>query len=128
MISAELKAQGCRLALNNFGTGYSSLLHLQFLPFDELKVDPSFVSSRMERRERRKIVSAVIGLGQSLGLATIAEGVESEEQAEMLLLLGCETGQGWLFGKPLPAEQVTEVTRVRSPRTPSWLITYRWWI
>jgi PAS domain S-box-containing protein len=114
-ISRELKAQGCRLALDDFGTGYSSLLHLQSLPFDELKVDRSFVGSMTERRESRKIVSAVVGLGQSLGLATIAEGVETEEQAEMLLLLGCEMGQGWLFGKPVSAEQLSDVTIARAP-------------
>ena len=114
-IASELKAQGCRLALDDFGTGYSSLLHLQSLPFDELKVDRSFVSSMTERRESRKIVSAVVGLGQSLGLETIAEGVETEEQAEMLLLLGCEMGQGWLFGRPVPAEQLSGVTSARGP-------------
>ncbi len=114
-ISRELKAQGCRLALDDFGTGYSSLLHLQALPFDELKVDRSFVGSMTERRESRKIVSAVVGLGQSLGLATIAEGVQTEEQAEMLLLLGCEMGQGWLFGKPVPAERLSDVTAMREP-------------
>jgi PAS domain S-box-containing protein len=114
-IARELKAQGCRLALDDFGTGYSSLLHLQSLPFDELKVDRSFVGSMTERRESRKIVSAVVGLGQSLGLATIAEGVETEEQAEMLLLLGCEMGQGWLFDKPVPAEQLSDVTIARAP-------------
>jgi PAS domain S-box-containing protein len=114
-ISMELKAQGCRLALDDFGTGYSSLLHLQALPFDELKVDRSFVGSMTERRESRKIVSAVVGLGQSLGLATIAEGVQTEEQAEMLLLLGCEMGQGWLFGKPVPVEQLNDVTIARTP-------------
>jgi PAS domain S-box-containing protein len=114
-IARELKAQGCRLALDDFGTGYSSLLHLQSLPFDELKVDRSFVSSMTERRESRKIVSAVIGLGQSLDLETIAEGVETQEQAEMLLALGCEMGQGWLFGKPAPAEQLGEITRAQAP-------------
>ncbi|WP_161557147.1 sensor domain-containing phosphodiesterase [Acidisarcina polymorpha] len=112
-ISRELRAQGCRLALDDFGTGYSSLLHLQSLPFDELKVDRSFVGSMTERRESRKIVSAVVGLGQSLGLETIAEGVETQEQAEMLLALGCEMGQGWLFGRPVPAEQLSDVTIAR---------------
>ncbi|WP_348268070.1 EAL domain-containing protein [Edaphobacter paludis] len=114
-ISAELKALGCRLALDDFGTGYSSLLHLQSLPFDELKVDRSFVSSMAERRQSRKIVSAVVGLGQSLGLTTVAEGVETEEQAEMLLLLGCEMGQGWLFGKPVPAERLSEAITMHPP-------------
>jgi EAL domain-containing protein (putative c-di-GMP-specific phosphodiesterase class I) len=114
-ISKELKAQGCRLALNDFGTGYSSLLHLQSLPFDELKVDRSFVGSMTERRESRKIVSAVVDPGQSLGLETIAEGVETLEQAEMLLLLGCELGQGRLFGRPVPAEQLSDATSARAP-------------
>jgi len=114
-IARELKAHGCRLALDDFGTGYSSLLHLQSLPFDELKVDRSFVGSMKERRQSRKIVSAVVGLGQSLGLETIAEGVETEEQAEMLLLLGCEMGQGWLFGRPVPAEQLRDAASARAP-------------
>ena len=114
-ISAELKQLGCRLAFDDFGTGYSSLLHLQSLPFDELKVDRSFVSSMAERRQSRKIVSAVVGLGQSLGLSTVAEGVETEEQAQMLLLLGCEMGQGWLFGKPVSSERLKEATSDRAP-------------
>ena len=114
-IARELKSLGCRLALDDFGTGYSSLLHLQSLPFDELKVDRSFVESMTERRESRKIVAAVIGLGQSLGLGTIAEGVENEQQAEMLHLLGCEMGQGWLFGKPVSAEMLSSATSARAP-------------
>ncbi|MEG9436524.1 EAL domain-containing protein [Edaphobacter sp. HDX4] len=118
-ISAELKAEGCRLALDDFGTGYSSLLHLQSLPFDGLKVDRSFVGSMTERRESRKIVSAVVGLGQSLGMKTIAEGVETEQRAEMLLSLGCEMAQGWLFGRPVPAEKLSEVTAAQPPRSPS---------
>ena len=108
-ISNELKALGCKIGLDDFGTGYSSLLHLQSLPFDELKVDCSFVGSMTQRRESRKIVAAVVGLGQSLGLTTVAEGIETREQAEMLLWLGCELGQGWLFGRPTPAEDLPAV-------------------
>ena len=110
-IAKELKAMGCKISLDDFGTGYSSLFHLQSLPFDELKVDRSFVGSMSLKRESRKIVGAVVGLGQSLGLKTVAEGIETEDQAEMLLWLGCELGQGWLFGKPVPAEQLAEVIR-----------------
>jgi len=109
VIAKALKAMGARLALDDFGTGYSSLTHLQSLPFDELKVDRSFVGSMTEQRESRKIVGAVVGLGQSLGLATVAEGVETVEQAEMLRWQGCELGQGWLFGRPVPAEELAEV-------------------
>ena len=105
-IAIKLKELGCRIGLDDFGTGYSSLRHLQALPFDELKVDRSFVSSMGQRRESRKIVSAVLGLGQSLGLTTVGEGIESKEQAEMLLWMGCDVGQGWLFGKPVPAEEL----------------------
>ena len=113
-IAHELKEMGCGLALDDFGTGYSSLLHLQSLPFDELKVDRSFVSSMTEQRDSRKIVAAVIGLGQSLGMITVAEGVETEEQAEMLLWLGTELGQGYLFGKPVPVEDLEAI--VSAPR------------
>ena len=118
-IAQELKAMGARLALDDFGTGYSSLSHLQSLPFDELKVDRSFVSSMTEKRESRKIVAAVVGLGQSLGMTTVAEGVESPEQAEMLRWLGCELGQGWLFGRPVPASELAGVVEAMNGRAPS---------
>jgi diguanylate cyclase (GGDEF)-like protein/PAS domain S-box-containing protein len=107
-IVGDLKQMGCRLALDDFGTGYSSLHHLQSLPFDELKVDRSFVSSMTEKRDSRKIVAAVVGLGQSLGLTTVAEGIETQEQAEMMLWLGCELGQGYFYGRPMPAEDLGE--------------------
>lgn len=111
-----LKSMGVRLALDDFGTGYSNLLHLQSLNFDELKVDRSFVGTMTEQRDSRKIVAAVVGLGQSLGLTTVAEGVETAEQAEMLRWLGCEQGQGWLYGKPVPADQLGEVVeRIGKP-------------
>lgn len=102
-IAARLKEMGLRLSLDDFGTGYSSLLHLQALPFDTIKVDKSFVQCMVQRRESLKIVSAVVSLGLSLGLTTVAEGVELETQAAILRRLGCELGQGWLFGHPMPA-------------------------
>jgi PAS domain S-box-containing protein len=107
--ACELKAMGCRLALDDFGTGYSSLGHLQALPFDEVKIDRSFVMNMTNTRESRKIVAAIIGLGLSLGLITLAEGVETEEQAEMLLCLGCQLGQGWLYGRPAPANAIPDM-------------------
>lgn len=113
-IANDLKAMGCRLALDDFGTGYSSLRHLQALPFDELKVDRSFVSSMTDKRESRKIVAAIVGLGHSLGLNTVAEGVETEEQAGMLLRLGCTMGQGWLYGRPMTADRIPEVVTAAS--------------
>jgi PAS domain S-box-containing protein len=112
-ITGDLKAMGCRIALDDFGTGYSSLYHLKSLPFDELKVDRTFVSSMIAERESRKIVAAVVGLGQSLGLNTIAEGVETQEQADMLLRLGCDMGQGWYYGKPAAAEALSSILESR---------------
>jgi PAS domain S-box-containing protein len=108
-IAGELKELGVRLALDDFGTGYSSLRHLQALPFDELKVDAGFVRSMGVTLESRKIAAAVVGLGQSLGLRTVAEGVETRNQAEMLLWLGCDEAQGWLYGRPVPAEKLAEI-------------------
>jgi PAS domain S-box-containing protein len=99
----DLKSLRCDLALDDFGTGYSSLRHLHALPFDKLKVDKGFVRSMHDDRESRKIVASVVGLGQSLGLMTVAEGVETAQHAGMLGWLGCDLGQGWLFGHPVPA-------------------------
>lgn len=107
----KLKDLGCRLALDDFGTGFSSLAHLQALPFDELKIDRSFISKMTTARESRKIVAAIVGLGHSLGLITVGEGIETEEQADMLLSLGCELGQGYLYGKPAPAAHIPIMTR-----------------
>ena len=113
-ITRDLKAMGCRIALDDFGTGYSSLYHLKSLPFDELKVDRSFVSSMTAERESRKIVAAVVGLGQSLGLSTVAEGIETPEQADMLLRLGCDMGQGWHYGRPASAEMLPSIIELRA--------------
>ena len=117
-IAIELRNMGCQLALDDFGTGYSSLRHLRALPFSKLKIDRSFVESLPYERESRKIVAAVVGLGHSLDMMTVAEGVETEEQADMLLRLGCQLGQGWLFGRPLPAEYIPDMM-VAEPRIPS---------
>lgn len=119
-ISADLKAMGCRIALDDFGTGYSSLYHLKSLPFDELKVDRTFVGSMTTERESRKIVAAVVGLGQSLGLKTVAEGVETQGQADMLVRLGCDMAQGWHYGRPAPAEQLPSLIELRQPRAVSY--------
>jgi PAS domain S-box-containing protein len=105
-VAADFKRLGIRLALDDFGTGYSSLLHLQSLPFDELKVDISFVRSMVESRQSRKITAAVISLGLSLGLQTVAEGVEEQSQANLLAWQGCTYGQGCLYGRPIPAAEL----------------------
>ena len=102
----KLKALGVRLALDDFGTGYSSLRHLQLLPIDKLKIDASFVRAMGGDTESRKIVAAVIGLSHSLGLLTVAEGVEDAGTATLLRELGCDVGQGWLYGRPQSEEAV----------------------
>jgi PAS domain S-box-containing protein len=124
-IATEIKDMGCTLALDDFGTGYSSLTHLQALPFSKLKVDRGFVKSMTEKRESRKIVAAVVGLGHSLNMTTVAEGVETEEQANILLRLGCEWAQGWLYGRPMPAEHIPDVIAA-SPRTLSTQLSESW--
>lgn len=107
----HLKSLGVRLALDDFGTGYSSLRHLQSLPFDKIKIDQSFVGAMSADNESAKIVAAVIGLCQSLDLKTVAEGVETEDTAVLLHKLGCDVGQGWLFGRPTPAEGIDALLR-----------------
>ncbi len=107
----ELKALGVQLALDDFGTGYSSLRQLNMLPFDKLKIDAGFVGAMATSLESRKIVAAVVGLGHSLGLTIVAEGVEQPETAALLRDLGCDVGQGWLFGRPGPAETARALLR-----------------
>jgi EAL domain-containing protein (putative c-di-GMP-specific phosphodiesterase class I) len=105
-VSHALKAMHCRLSLDGFGTRNSSLNHIQDLPFDELKVDRSFVHAMTQSRARTRIVGAVIGMGKGFGLTTVAEGVETEEQAAMLNWIGCDRVQGWLYGRPAPAHEI----------------------
>jgi PAS domain S-box-containing protein len=105
-VAGDLKAIGCKLALDDFGTGYSNLQHLKSLKFDELKIDRSFISGLTTQRECRKIVASIIGLGHSLDLEMVAEGVETEEQANMLIWLGCGLGQGWRYGKAEAGEEI----------------------
>ncbi len=120
-VAHELKAMGCKLALDDFGTGYSSLAHLQALPFDEVKIDRSFVMDMTNTRASRKIVAAIIGLGHSLELVTLAEGVETAEQAEMLLCLGCRLGQGWLYGRASPAAAIPDMIAAEPRAVPALL-------
>ncbi|MEJ2521346.1 MAG: EAL domain-containing protein [Gammaproteobacteria bacterium] len=92
---------GLHLSIDDFGTGYSSLSSLQHFPIGTLKIDRSFVGDAMERQDSRAIVTAILGLGKSLGMDVVAEGVETVEQAELLKSLGCHYAQGHLFGAGL---------------------------
>lgn len=105
---AELKALGLSIAIDDFGTGYSSLAYLRRFPLDKLKIDQSFVRGVNAGPEDRAIVSAIVGLGRNLGLGLVAEGVESAEMADTLRDLGCDSLQGWHFGKAEPAERFAE--------------------
>lgn len=113
-VGEELRAIGVRLALDDFGTGYSSLRQLQALPFDVIKIDRSFVRSIADGRESRKIAAAIVGLGHSLGLVTVGEGIEEKRQAEILFYLGCELGQGWFYGRPVPADRLAAMVSERA--------------
>ena len=101
-----LKDLGVSLAIDDFGTGYSSLTYLRRFPLDAVKVDRSFVAGMMSDPDDLAIVTAVVSLGQSLGLTVVAEGVENAEQLERLRALGCHFAQGYYIGRPGPAEQV----------------------
>ncbi|QEL65505.1 diguanylate cyclase/phosphodiesterase with PAS/PAC sensor [Oryzomicrobium terrae] len=101
----QLKAMGVRLALDDFGTGYSSLAYLKRFPLDVLKVDRSFIRALPQDQDDAAIVAAILGMAGHLGLATVAEGVEDEAQRAHLLAQGCQVAQGYLFARPLPAEE-----------------------
>mgnify|MGYP001440948913 FL=1 len=97
---SELRKLGVGVALDDFGTGYSSLSHLQELPLDVLKIDKSFIY-RLRGGNRPALVSGIIAIGNLMGMKVVAEGVETMEQRESLLQMGCNHYQGYLFSKPL---------------------------
>ncbi len=106
----QLRSLGARIALDDFGTGYSSLSYLRCFPFDKLKIDQSFVRS-LPSPEAAAIVRAVAGLGASLGITTVAEGVETPEQLRALMAENCDEMQGYLFSPPRPAAEVPALLR-----------------
>jgi EAL domain-containing protein (putative c-di-GMP-specific phosphodiesterase class I) len=102
----ELKQLGVRIAIDDFGTGYSSLSHLQQFPVDILKIDQSFLHRMHQGSHDTALVRTIIALAKLLSLRTIAEGVEDAEQQERLRELGCDSAQGFLFGRPMPVQEI----------------------
>ena len=110
-----LKALGLTLALDDFGTGYSSLSSLHQLPVDLVKIDRSFVSQLETSAHHRALVKATVEVAQSLGMGTVAEGIETPGQAQVLQALQCQKGQGYWFGRPMPAAALADWLLARQP-------------
>ena len=113
-----LKELGVSLAIDDFGTGYSSLSYLQRYPIDILKIDKAFVDVIDKGGEGPVLASAIVALGDTLRMNTVAEGIETEAQRGHLLTLGCELGQGFLFSPPLDEEEFWHLLLARGSRTP----------
>ena len=105
---------GVYLSIDDFGTGHSSLSRLQMLPLHNLKIDKSFIQELTTDSKVAHIVTAIVTLGQSLGLRLTAEGVEKQEELEFLKSINCEDVQGFLFYKPLCAQKATEILQQTS--------------
>jgi EAL domain-containing protein (putative c-di-GMP-specific phosphodiesterase class I) len=101
-----LKAKGVGFSLDDFGTGYSSLSYLKRLPLDQLKIDQSFLHEALTNSKDAAIIRATVALGRSLGMMVIAEGVETLEQRDFLLIEGCHNFQGYYFGRPGPVDDL----------------------
>nr|WP_298098191.1 EAL domain-containing protein [uncultured Shinella sp.] len=104
----RFRQHGLSISLDDFGTGFASLLHLRDFPFDEIKIDRSFVAGIGTDTRSEQIIRAMIDLSRNLGKRSVAEGIETEEQRRFLATAGCEVGQGYLFAKPQPAYQARE--------------------
>ncbi|WP_034602748.1 bifunctional diguanylate cyclase/phosphodiesterase [Maridesulfovibrio frigidus] len=109
----NITAMGFSLSIDDFGTGYSSLAYLKTFPLTTLKVDRSFVMDITHDKDDAQIVQTVVNMSHNLGLDVVAEGVETEEQAEMLRKFGCAKGQGYLFGKPMPLLELIAFLKAR---------------
>ena len=109
MILEELSVLGFTIAMDDFGTGYSSLSYLKDLPLDVLKIDRTFIGGINDSTVEKSIITAIVQLGQTLGLRVVAEGVETADQADYLAQIGCDEFQGYLFSPPLPAQEFREL-------------------
>jgi EAL domain-containing protein (putative c-di-GMP-specific phosphodiesterase class I) len=113
---AALRADGASVAIDDFGTGYSNLARLRQLPVDRVKLDRSLIEYVAEQPEARTIAQAVIGLVHGLGCEAVAEGIESEAQAAVLRVIGCDVLQGYSIATPMPEEAFLAWVRDVEPR------------
>ena len=111
----QLKGVGITVSLDDFGTGYSSLSYLNSFPVDAVKIDRAFVSGIGIDPSNEAITAAIISMAQALHLLVVAEGVETEEQRRFLAERDCDEMQGYLFSRPLPADELTELLRSHQP-------------
>jgi EAL domain-containing protein (putative c-di-GMP-specific phosphodiesterase class I) len=107
----QIRALGVRISMDDFGTGYSSLGYLRSFPFDKIKIDRSFVQELGKKEDCLAIVRAVTQLGADIGMVTVAEGVETEEQLDVLRVEGCNLAQGYLFSQPRPVGEIPQLLR-----------------
>ena len=105
VVLQQLRALGVRISMDDFGTGYSSLSYLRSFPFDKIKIDRSFIKDIDRNRDSAVIIRAIASLGASLGIETTAEGIETEEQLDIVRRAGCTEMQGYLASPPRPASE-----------------------
>lgn len=108
-LTQQLRSRHIQISIDDFGTGYSSFGYLHCFPVNSLKIDRSFVSQVQEGNRDYQVVSTIITLSKQLGLTIVAEGVETAHQLQWLKQLGCEFGQGYLFSKPLAADEIETI-------------------
>jgi diguanylate cyclase (GGDEF)-like protein len=113
----RLQRAGIRISMDDFGTGYSSISYLRRFPFDKIKIDQSFVRDAPRKADALAIVRAIVGLGQSLGIRTLAEGIETEEQLAVIRAEGCNEMQGFLFSPARPADEIATMLGAQRPLT-----------
>ncbi|MCM3765119.1 GGDEF and EAL domain-containing protein [Neobacillus niacini] len=119
VILNELKELGILLSIDDFGTGYSSLSYLNYLPINRIKIDKSFVNEISNRSSQGALVKTIIDMGLNLNFGVVAEGIETEQQLEFLKKNACDTGQGYFFSRPLPADEVGAMLEKQKTGMPS---------